>query len=177
MRLKYPHLAGFAFMTAALGGPFVARSICEQFEIYPSVVLPSGGVLVRSNGEAFVFTRIEVLGHDAKTGALRPVDPQGFLSPIPAGYFLAVVANEFGLNPNFTATLYLRGGRVLTRREFGDMTDADRDATRAWLRERLQREGFGEDELIVRKTRMRAVSRTGAVEATSVVDEKRFKLR
>ena len=145
---KFKNIALFVFLLIFLGVPYALRLIDYRLEIYPSVILPFGASKARP-GDEMRLKIYEIYGYSDK-GSLINLDKSGFLQNIRVGYFDFLYEDRFGLKKS--------GGHHFRTNRLGleismenKVSSADKEATIAWIKDRLREQGCMDSVLILKK--------------------------
>lgn len=156
-------------LAVALLVPFWVK-LTTDTEPYPALVFPAGPGVVSTRDGIVEYDATELYGRDA-SGELQPIDPVRFLEPIPTHFLLRLADSEFGTLEGDDVTVRVRriGWTVSLPRP--SVSDADREATRSWLGDRLEAVGLERDELVVRRVRIAADAGDGAEISRETIEE------
>lgn len=119
-------------LAAALLIPFGITTVTDS-EPYPAIIFPGGANTVRTADGRVQYGATVLVAFDADDRPV-PLDAGDFLEPIPVHYLDAMAAFGFGL-----------------AEPTAEIEEADRDAVRAWLAERLDALGYRTDRLVVQQ--------------------------
>ena len=171
--MRYPHTLGFGLACLALGVPFVVRTVCPAYEIYPSVVLPARASLLDVEGGSFIYKAREFAGVSEETGETLVLDSAVFLDPIPPQTKGVLSTREFYLKEGYRREVYFKylplSGFNLSR---ADITAQEQRETKLWISWKLQEAGCKPYEFILRKV----AHKVGEEREPKVTDEKLFRL-
>ncbi len=162
---------------ALLVVPFGLRLLSPHLEPYPAVLLPSGAGVIPVDGDVVSFERLALVGVDAASGEEKELAPDAFLAPAPLQYLRAITGNHFGLETEREREVALRGLPFAIVFERPEITDAERDEARAWLRARLRDAGCDDALLRVRRYRTHYDVAVREAKNEELVVEQRYRLR
>ncbi|MDA0347775.1 MAG: hypothetical protein O3C43_06905 [Verrucomicrobia bacterium] len=174
---RYKHLVALGIAGIVLGVPFLFRWISDSYEIYPSVLFPSGAQWYELKDGYYEFVYFEISGIDRETGSFKRLDPTTFIDPIPYHFLFDLVQNEFGLNPDHKSMDHLRYFQNRIRLKFATFTDSDRAETRQWLSERLLKAGCSNEEIRLRTIKARIKQYHNEMEDLKTINEKHISIR
>jgi hypothetical protein len=174
---RYKHLLALGIAGLVLGVPFLFRWISDSYEIYPSVLFPSGANWFELKDGYHEFIYFEFSGIDSKTCSFRRLDPETFIAPIPTHYVFGLLQNEFGLCPDHQSMDRIRYFENRTRLEFSTFTELDRAETRKWLSERLLKAGCSNEKIRLRMIKAWIKQYPTELEEFETIHEKLISLR
>ena len=157
------------FLSIFLFVPFILKSYNHNFEIYPSIIMPSGASLVKKTG-SINFTSYELYGK--KDGRLYKIDIKKFLEPIPAQYFYAMRKSEFGFEPTSEEFDFLNYG--LTFRTYNRFDSGELKTTQNFYRNKLQKLNF-DDSLFIYREYLNTIENSKVLK--SLLYEKYYKIK
>lgn len=88
--------------------PYSITMLSKKLEPYPAIILPDGSSTVMYNTKYITYSKIELIGTDAKTGTPRAINIDSFFSPIPSNRIYGFVNNSFGIDAIRRDTLRFR---------------------------------------------------------------------
>ena len=104
---KTPSLWFTAILAALLFMPFVIR-LFLVVEIYPSVIMPSGAGKIDISDGHYPFVHYRAYGV-LSNGEQEEIDMLELIKPVHRHYVYSIFNNQFGLNPDATKRMKLRG--------------------------------------------------------------------
>jgi hypothetical protein len=144
--------------------------LATDTEPYPALVFPAGPGVVTTRDGIVQYDALELYGADA-SGELQQIDPVQFLEPIPTHYLRDLADSEFGTLEGDDLTVRVRRIGWTLSLPRPPVSDADREATRSWLGDRLEAVGLERDELVVRRVRIAADADDGTEISRETIEE------
>lgn len=148
MRLKFKNIVYFLLLFLFLGIPFAIKNIDSRLEMFPGVILPSGGAKYPLK-DKFLMPIHEVYGLTS-TGVEKKLDKTLFMYPIPKKNSEAIILANFGLNEyktrNFTTSRLGLKFELDSKISKNDIAE-----TKMWIRSKLRDQGCLDSLLIVKK--------------------------
>ncbi len=126
--------------------PYSIRLLSKKLELYPAVILPDGSSTARYNDTHIIYSKIEIVGIDAKTGAAKAINTDLFFDPIPSNRIYGFVNNSFGIDAVRRDTLRFRKdllSPIYTYKKYSEVQSQD---LIAWYKSKLVAQGFEDSE-------------------------------
>lgn len=148
MKLRFKNILGFLLLCLFLFSPMLFRAIDRNFEIFPSITLPSNASLVRLNRQVSIVDQ-HLYGLDQQGNRIMVNQDQYFMD-IPDHFSYYIIHNNFGLDKNKSFhEITSRYGIKYTKSQ--KVTDAEVKDTKKWMRKQLKAQGLRDSILIVSK--------------------------
>jgi len=173
MRFKFKNIIYFILLFLFLGVPFGIKNIDPRLEMFPGVILPSGGSKYPLTAE-FRLPIHELYGFTGK-GIEKRLDKTLFMYPIPKKNSEAIISADFGLNEYRTHDF--KTSRLGLRYELeSKISKKDITATKVWIRSKLRNQGCLDSFLVVKKEQF-VIARDGSYyKDTTILNDTIFKL-
>lgn len=151
MKIRFKNIVGALLLTLFFLLPLIFRAIDRNFEVFPSITLPSNANQIYLNKTTSIVEH-RLYGLD-REGNRKKLDHRLFFGNIPIQYSHWIIRNNFGLDKNrvFHRTTphlgidYSKSQKVTTR---------EVEATQAWIGEQLRQQQLQDSILIVGKHEM-----------------------
>jgi hypothetical protein len=170
--VKYPNILYTALLAAFLLIPFAIRF--GFTELYPAVLLPSGGGTVKTTADQIDCNRTAIYGRLAGHEAWIRLSPWQFFHPIPVEFFPPLAERYFGLSPSAHRILKLG---VITIDPQHKLSGDDVKRGKQWFRARLSENGYDGNVLRITQEVVTFRRSDGAEMAVRYQDEKLLDLR
>lgn len=158
MLSKFPHIRLLILLTVILVVPYALRLIDYRLEPFPSIVLPFGSNKT-TLGEEVRLPINEIYGY-TRDGQLKNLDKTQFLQNIRVGYFDYFYENRFGLR-NFSGHTFRTTRLGIPIKIKSKISEADKQATKIWIRQRLVEQGC-KDSVLIFKRDLIVIPKNGA---------------
>lgn len=148
MKFRFKNILGFLLLCLFLFTPILFRAIDRNFEIFPSITLPSNANLVQLDRKANIAEH-QLYGLNQQGNRIK-LNHNQFFMDIPIHFSHWIIRNNFGLDKNksfhkVTPRLginYIKSQKV---------TETEVKETKKWIREQLRTQGLRDSILIVSK--------------------------
>lgn len=148
MKTRFKNIIGFLWLILFFLVPVLFRAIDRNFEVFPSVTLPSNANQVFAHRKTGVIEQ-HLYGIDAH-GNRQKLDHQAFFEKIPIPYSHWIIRNDFGLDRNKPVLkTTARLGLAYTKKP--KVTSDEVVETKEWIRQQLRAQGLADSVLIIRK--------------------------
>ncbi|WP_461443017.1 hypothetical protein [Maribacter sp.] len=151
MKFRFKNIFGFVLLSFFFLVPLLFRAIDRNFEIFPSITLPSNANKVFLNRNTSIVEQ-ELYGLGPK-GNQKKVDHKTFFQNIPIHFSHWIIRNNFGLDKNkvFNTTT----PRLSISYSQSQKVTADEvNKTKEWMRHQLRSQGLNDSILIIRKNQI-----------------------
>lgn len=148
MLSKFSHIRLLIFLIVILIVPYVLRLIDYRLEPFPSIVLPFGSNKTILGDEVRIASN-EIYGYTVN-GHLKKLEKSRFLQNIRVGYFDYFYEDRFGLR-DFSGHRFKTTRLGMSIELKSKISEADKQATKRWIRQRLLEQGCTDSVLILKK--------------------------
>ncbi len=145
---KFPHIRLLIFLIVILIVPYGLRLIDYRLEPFPSIVLPFGSNKTILGDEVRLPSN-EIYGY-TMDGHLKKLDKSRFLQNIRVGYFDYFYEDRFGLR-DFSSHTFRTTRLGISVKLKSKISEADKQATKSWIRQRLLEQGCTDSVLILKR--------------------------
>lgn len=148
MKFRFKNILGFVLLTLFFLVPLLFRAIDRNFEIFPSITLPSNANKVFLNRNTSVIEQ-QLYGIDLQENR-KKLNHKKFFQDIPIHFSHWIIRNNFGLDKNqtFRKTTPRLGIHYSKHQK---VTTGEINKTREWIRRQLRAQGLNDSILIIRK--------------------------
>ena len=148
MLSKFRHIRLLIFLIGILILPYALRMIDYRLEPFPSIVLPFGSNKTILGDEVRLLSN-EIYGY-TMDGQLKNLNKSKFLQNIRVGYFDYLYEDRFGMR-DFSGHSFRTTRLGIPVKLKSKISEADKQATKIWIRQRLLEQGCNDSILILKK--------------------------
>lgn len=148
MKFRFKNILGFVLLSLFFLVPLLFRAIDRNFEVFPSITLPSNANKVFLNRKNSILEQ-QLYGLDP-SGNRKKIDHKLFFRDIPIHFSHWIIRNNFGLDKNkvfHKTTMRLD----ITYNQGQKVTTDEVNETKEWIRHQLRVQGLKDSILIIRK--------------------------
>lgn len=150
--------------------PFIIRSSFIKIEPFPSIVMPSGSHVVRTDSEQLVFKKLVLYGIDAETGAEKPIPVEVLLGAIPPQYLTSLYKNGFSID----SSQIQKAPKAIASN--ARTTPEAIDLCKAYFRQQLSSHGYQDSLFIIRDESTIYNLKTKSIEAIATQSQGVYEL-